>query len=483
MHSEQQHDQSVGNAGHAVDVGEFLAHVEREFETWMDEKYHWDPDNPSNAAAAGLRDAKKCPPIPGSASTGPLDGTLYLHQLHLQSQHFLEERIRACRMIFDRLKNMVTNELKNGSGFLENGVLLDLTNELQGAINDHEGKQRDCDDYANKEKHINIIGNRPLDPKPRSPVIFVCLLIFVVVFEFVWVWFFLSGELGLSAAVNVSMAAATVVVLTAGLLAWSLAITEGDVEVRKRTMGYLGIALCVLVFLFGLGLLSAWRADSTNDGISYVIDGYRSIVEIDVFVTALVNLVGVIVLTHELKRFFWRYPLFYYGAKAKERDDAKEVEEGVIARLEQTLSVEKENLFRQNRKIRDRIDKLHKFGETAKFDLRDYARGLDAIVNQYVREYVRKNKDFRTNDIFGYPEPTWFEPALRENGGSSLNVCNKETDCRIEGLVGHIRAELGLTNDSDGTWKTRMESRLQEKAKKAQAQIDDARKALDGIVI
>ena len=482
MRSEPMPGASVVDARHANSVHEILAladaNVEGDFKAWMDEKFHWHPDKPGNAGQAGLKDAKKCPPIPGEASAGPLEESLYLIELHRQSRAFLEEKISACRRTFDRLKDGITDQLNNGSGFLEDKVFTEWTDQIQGAIKNYEDKQRSCYEYANREEHINIVGNRPLDPKPRSPVIFVCFLVFVVVFEFVWVWYFLSGELGLSAAINVSMAAATVVVLTAGLLAWSLAVTAGDVDVQKRTMGYLGIVLCVLIFLFGIGLLSAWRADSTSDGISYIIDGYRSIVEIDVFVTALVNLAGVVLLTHELKSFLWPYPLFYYGARAKERDDAIREMQGVKTRLEKALTDEQDNLSDRRSQIDKRINEVQKFLETAKSDLGAYVEQLDKVVNIHVKEYVESNREFRTNDRYGYPEPTWFKSALRGDGGGILNVYSEGIKGRIEELRNYMRTELGSTNESDGTWKTEMKSRLREKVEKTKAQIADVQRAL-----
>ena len=306
---------SFTEARYAESMTELFAAMPDNFETYMDEKYHWDPDKPVNARHAGLLDAIKSPPKPDAASETPLDAE-YVSALYQHAQTFLEVKIQACRETFDRLKGRVVSVLDLGSSPFWTGELINAR-DLREAIARRERKREDCEAYAKEKEHL--IGNRILHPTPRSPVIFVCFVIFIAVFEFVWVWYFLSGELGLTAAVNVSMAAATVVMLISGLMAYSLAITAKDVDDKgKRAMGYLGMFLCVLIFLFGLGLLSAWRADSTREGFGYIMDGYRALTEIDVFVTALVNLAGVILLTHELGRFLWPYPLYHYGSRARE---------------------------------------------------------------------------------------------------------------------------------------------------------------------
>ena len=463
---------SFTEARYARSMTELFAAMPDNFETYMDEKYHWDPEKPVNARHAGLLDAIKAPPRPDASSDTALDAE-YIAALYQNAQTFLEVKIQACRETFDRLKGRIGSLLDLGSSPFWDGELLN-SRELREALADRDEKRKDCDDYA-KEKQ-RLIGNRVLHPTPRSPVIFVCFVIFVAVFEFVWVWYFLSGELGLQAAVNISLAAATVVLLISGLFAWSLAITAKDVEDPvKRALGYLGIVLCILIFLFGMGLLSAWRADSTSEGFGYIMDGYRSFTEVDVFVTALLNLAGVVLLTHELGRFLWPYPLYHYGSRAKELAGAEVIVEQRKKELNEKLALRKQEVSFQEARIRELIDETHKIGKNADQYLRGGARELNRQIVENRASYVERNSELRTIDV--YPAPEWYT-----NRADRLDVVTPGIEKAIGETVAHIRSELGITDsDSGETWKREMGILLQKKVEEALAQINAAQAMIDEI--
>ena len=87
---------SFTEARYAESMTELFAAMPDNFETYMDEKYHWDPDKPVNARQAGLMDAIKSPPKPDAASESPLDAE-YVSALYQHAQTFLEVKIQACR--------------------------------------------------------------------------------------------------------------------------------------------------------------------------------------------------------------------------------------------------------------------------------------------------------------------------------------------------------------------------------------------------
>lgn len=449
---------------HAERLEELFAATSDKFEVYMDEQYHWDPERPANARQAGLFDARETPPKPAPDSKTPKDAE-YISALYGHAQAFLEQRIGASRKKFNQLKKSVSGSLGSDDEWAwdrDRGP--GKAEELRDAKVNRDREQRKCDEYLGANK--DLIGNRIPDPTPRSPVVFVSLVIFVVVFEFVWVWYFLSGELGLTAAVNASMAAATVVVLISGLLAGSLAITKKDVDdKRMRAMGHSGIVACVLVFLFALGLLSAWRADSTSAGIGYIIDGYRSLVEIDVFVTALVNLAGVILLTHELGRFLWPFPLFHYGSRKK----ALAVTERLVKQKEEELIKDvkrrREDVSSKESELRERIEETVEY-EGAESYLKTSAEDLNIKVAQNQRSYVESNKQLRTMDV--YPEPQWFVDSA-----AGVDICT------ITELSKRIHSELRIAGDAEGeTWKAEMERLLQERVNEAKKQIEAVQKEI-----
>ena len=472
MRDESMNLVSFTEARYAESMTELFAAMPDNFETYMDEKYHWDPEKPVNARHAGLVDAMKTPPRPDAASETALDAE-YIDALYWNAQTFLELNIQLCRETFDRLKGRVSALLGLESSPFWDGELVN-SRELREALTDRDRKRQNCEIYAKEKQHL--IGNRVLHPTPRSPVIFVCFVIFVVVFEFVWVWYFLSGELGLTAAVNISLAAAIVVLLISGFFAWSLAITAKDVEDPvKRALGYLGIVLCVLIFLFGLGLLSAWRADSTNEGFGYIMDGYRSFTEVDVFVTALLNLGGVILLTHELGRFLWPYPLYHYGSRAKELANADNVVEQRKRELDEKLAVRKQEVSTQEARIRELIDEMHKLGKNADKFLRDGARQLNRQIMENRNSYLERNAELRTIDV--YPAPEWYT-----NRADRLDVLTASIEKAIGETVAHIRSELGTTGSESGeTGKREMEILLRKKVEEALAQINGAQAMIDEI--
>ena len=462
---------SFTEARTAESIDELFTAMPENFATYMDEKYHWDPETPVNARHAGFLDAIKSPPKPDAASKSPLD-TEYISALYQHAQSFLEVQIQACREAFDRMKERASGHLPPGRSPFWNGELVNAE-ELRDAIIDRERKRDDCETYANENKHL--IGNRILHPTPRSPVIFICLVIFIVVFEFVWVWYFLSGELGLSAAVNVSMAAATVVLLISGLSAWSLAITAKDVDDKwKRAMGYLGIVLCVSIFLFGLGLLSAWRSDSTSEGIGYIVDGYRALTNIDVFVTALVNLAGVILLTHELGRFLWPYPLYHYGSRARELADSEGVLETKKRELNEKLLLRKREISVKEARIRELIEEVQKFGNNTEQYLWGGVREINRRIAENQSAYMARNAELRTIDV--YPVPVWYS-----NRASRPDVCTEAIANAISDTVAYIQLELGMTGGGGKTWKSRMDDLLLQKTEEALVEVNTAQDVIDGI--
>ena len=460
---------SFTEARAAGSVEEVFSAMAENFDTYMDEKYHCDPETPVNARHAGELDAVKTPPKPATSSESPLDAE-YISVMYQHAQSFFEVQIQECRATFDRLKASANSLLTTGGNPFLTGTTVNA-NELLKAIADRDRKKRECETYAKERKHL--LGNRILNPTPRSPVIFAFFIIFIVVFEFVWVWYFLSGELGLTAAVNVSMAAVTVVLLISGLSAWSLAITAKDVDDwRKRTVGHLGITLCALIFLFGLGLLSAWRADSTREGIWYIVDGYRSLTEIDVFVTALVNLAGVILLTHELGRFFWPYPLYYYGSRVRALADSKNIVKQKRQELNEKLSLRKREISVQRAKIRGLIDETRKFGTNAEQYLWGGVREINRKIKENMSAYMERNTDLRTIDV--YPVPDWYP-----NRADGLDVCTEAVKITINDTVAYVHSELGLTDGNGDIWKVKMDNLLQKKVEYALLEIKDAQDAVN----
>ena len=286
-------------------------------------------------------------------------------------------------------------------------------------------------------------------------MIFVSFVFFIAVFEFVWVWYFLSEQLGLSSAIYVSMVATTLVIVIAALCAFSHANTARDLGKMRRMVGYGGIIFCILLFLFGIGLLSGWRADSTNEGLDLVVEGYRSLTKIDVFVTAVINFAGFIFLTREFRRFFWHYPLFHHAQRIRILND-KETE---IARIKNELSDALKTAEDEIDNIGSEIDRflgvMDNIQRNISEKLESESRKFKDLVGEYQGKYRRKNLEYRT--VSAYKNPAWLDEC-------TFSVANGDVRRRMEERFQKVYNEY--TNDSSAMsekYRAYLEKRSKEK--------------------
>lgn len=335
------------------------------FGIYMDEKIHSDPNEKwAGPKKAGLNDARRCPPLPESYSESD-----YLCQLNKAAGHFLiglleicKDRFRRIRLRLDKLKREPMPE----------------TDRLETEVNDFN---------KIKDQFRDKYGIKLFCPIKPPWVMFVAIVFFIAVFEFVWVWYFLSDQLGLSTAIYASMVATTLVIVIAVLFAFSRAVTTEDMDGIMRNTGYCGMALCFLMFLFGVGLLSGLRSDSTNEGMDLIIEGYQSMTNIDVFVTALINVAGFIFLTHEFKRFFWPYSLYSWGKWEKLRAPLQKEIEKIEEDLDERLNtINKIIVFREHHKR-----SMKEFGEG------EYQKKIELAKKTVSEEVV----SYRGNYIIG----------------------------------------------------------------------------------
>ena len=269
---------------------------------------------------------------------------------------------------------------------------------------------------------------------------FVC--VFVAVFEFVWVWYFLSEQLGLSAAIYVSMVATTLVIVIAALCAFSHANTARDLEQMRRMAGYGGVIFCILLFLFGVGLLSGWRADSTIEGFALVVEGYRSLTKIDVFVTAVINFAGFIFLTREFRRFFWRFPLFHYAQHIRILNDKKAEIDRIKYELSAALKTAEYEIDHNRSEIDWLLGIMDKFQRNMAVKLESEARKFEKLVGEYQGKYRKKNLEYRT--VSAYEAPDWLDEctfsvsdgedrrAMEERFQTVYNECSNDSSAMSE---------------------------------------------------
>ncbi len=453
---------SLTELKHAPGIVELFEELPMRFESYFDEVYHSNPNYPSNPAEAGIIDAKQSPPAPSSESKTPTDALSgnYIESLYGHAESFFEITIENCREKFDVIRQSIEDLLASTNQVWRYDWKASRM-KLEKAIDDWRSSHQDCEMYArNNEK---VIGNRMLNPKPRSMMLFVCSVLFIVVFEFVWVWYFLSEQLGFSAAISGSMGAATAVVCIAGLYALSLANVEKDVDSTRRKIAFGCIGFCIALFLFSLGLLSAWRADSTNNGFAFIIDGYRSMTQLDVFITALINLSGVVLLTYEFKRLICPYPLYHYGERVKKVAYKYEKVEEEKAKMEKKLNARERKIEETENEIKILLDKLEQLIDGAESNIGTAARNLGKKVSEIRKIYVEKNVEFRTVDAF--PKPKWFTEESDEFTLRSIKI-----DQKIDELIKHLNKK-----SHTDSWKKQARSQLEGCANSARKEINETK--------
>ena len=413
---------------HAQDQDAFFNpnSVAKNFHIYMDEEIHSDPGQAVNAKCAGVADAKKTPPDPDSESQAPPDGS-YVAKVYLFARKFFDTYSAMYELWLNayatRVRDILQQEVWSPERF--------DTSEFERATHKHSERQAEFEAYkdANKDK----VANQLLDPKPPLPLSFTAQVLFVVVFEFVLVWFFLSEQLGLAGAIYVSLVATTLVVLLAGLCAFSKAYTAKDLEPSQVAIGYAGLALCIFLFAFGIGILSGWRADSTGEGLALVGAGFQAFTKIDVFVTAIFNFAGFVFLTWEFKRFFWPSPLFHFGERQRSLRELEEEREGIRDDLLKALNEACKALREDRKQVDNLLRNLHKFEEDSPRKLSDLAKQVEDLAADYQGEYLTGNLKYRTREA--YEAPSWLEEC-------SLTIDAGDRGEEMQKRLGEYRQEL-----------------------------------------
>ena len=158
--------------------------------------------------------------------------------------------------------------------------------------------------------------------KQPSLALLVSIVAFVVAAELTLVFYFLGESLGTGSALYAGIVAIVFIFCTAAGVAFCHANTSRNLSAWRRFFAAFGMILFFGIFVYSVGILSSWRADSVSMGLEAAAEGYRAMAEVPVFVTALVNLFGFALLVFEMRRFFWaRY--WGYRSVRDRYDDAR----------------------------------------------------------------------------------------------------------------------------------------------------------------
>ena len=393
---------SFSGPSQARNLEEMFDSIPVGFAVYMDEAVHCDPNKPLGPEGAGKDDGMQTPPKPHPGQSEPPDES-YVKELYSAARTFFGKYIQLCRSYVARLTSTIDGLL--AADPWPRGDFGRTRRELAQAEKAHARARDSLRNYA--EDNRPKVRNATIEPPRHSALIFASWVFFIAVFEFVWVWFFLSEQLGIAGAIYVSAVASTLVVLIAALCAFAQSNCAVDLDRTWRLTGFAGVLFCLLLFLFGIGLLSGWRADSTQEGMAMVIGGYRSLTKIDVFVTAVLNLVGFIFLTREFKLFFWPYPLYYYAERKKKVKDAEAIVKAKRAEASALLARARNEAVAHKGQVQSVLGELSRLRTNLGSRIRDAALELDQVVASFQGRYSKVNLEYRTRDA--YAAPAWLE--------------------------------------------------------------------------
>lgn len=165
------------------------------------------------------------------------------------------------------------------------------------------------EEYHKADVELKLFLEACDDPRYReeqpSLMLLVAIVAFVVAAEMTLVFYFLGESLGTASALYASITALVFIFCSAIGLAFCHANTSRNLSVGRRCAAVLGAVMSFGVFLYSVGILSSWRADSVSMGFQAVLEGYRAMADVPVFVTALVNLFGFALIAWEARIFLW----------------------------------------------------------------------------------------------------------------------------------------------------------------------------------
>ncbi len=362
---------------------------------------------------AGRADGQKQPPEPRTESKAKYG---YIDILFRQANIFFDSYKSLYLEDFNEkyrlLKEIVSKKLRE---HIDLEADIDLS-ELEDRV---ETCQRDREKFdAYKKKIREFSGYSPIDWASKTTLHgFLSTLSLIAAVEAGMIWYLLTEALGYQDALYSSFVAISFILATALFGAWMHSYTPKDLDINlkanrrisiKRVLGYLGLTLTIVVFMFGLGLLAGWRSDSTVTDISVVVDGYKSMTRIDVFITSLITAGGTILLASKIRKYFWsKYRNYSDWVKIiKNHKDAINRERLKIQSRVDDNYAEQINAINSITETFSSITNRENLYEK-KLEL--YAKELSSIIKSMFDAYIEFNAGNRTEDA--YPKPAWFDSS------------------------------------------------------------------------
>ena len=387
---------------------------------------------PANPTEAGCKGAEQQPPEPRTESQekyGYID--ILFRSANAYFSRYKTAYVEEFNLKYSAVKDALEKKSRETID-LEKGIDL---RELEDKITTCKDDKQTFDAY--KKKIQEFADHNSIDWAEKTTAIdFISTLFLIAAVEVSVIWYLLKESIGYTDALYSSVLAIVFIVTTASLGAWAHSYTSRDFDINlppgrkmsvKRRLGYIGVGITCLLFMFGLGLLSGWRSDSVVTDFNVVLEGYKSILRIDVFITALITVVGALLLAYKLRRYQWSKFRNYgewLATMKQHKDTIKSEEEKIWDLIEENHN----SHINAVNTISDMTYSISNKERVYEKKLTIYSAELTNTIKRIFDDYVESNTRYRTVDV--YPKPGWLNsPQWFPEGGfrfDNPNISDEE---------------------------------------------------------
>ena len=411
---------------------------------------------PGTIETAARKAAAAFPSEPKSDTTQPCG---YCRDVIDAAGEFLNARVNRCRELFvqceagikglcERIKARVDNQL-GAKSVLQKSI--DELGRLKGDV-DGYGEERERTEKE-KGKYHGCLGLFHRWSDRLDSIGFMVVLISILAIEFSFVWYLLSGQLGIGDTIFATILAVGMVVVCALFTSLSLvAFFNRRYQKLSTTLPIIWVMLSLALFIFCMGILSAYRGDALDFGFGAVIEGYRSMVIPDIGLAFLVNLLGYVVMAFEFGRVLWHNNASCFKGCA---DSVREIEKEK-KRINRVMKAHKEALTQHEKSVpqlrndcdgdldalKAQFAAMRGLADNCSIRADAAAKTLQGSVCGIMRRFIDENRKWRTQENGLCPAPAWFDAEITQFvriGDDSLSNDVAEFSAKCQALESEVR--------------------------------------------
>jgi len=352
-----------------------------------------------DAETAGKTDAIKSPPLPLHKSQ-ECEG--YLASVFSNANNFFNQYVQCFYdFIMDQIKDLDEKvaERRSDSVLSSEEELKESKLKYDQAVKDLSVREE-----LLRDKYLTESDGKLNWAKQTSKMSMFTSLFFISTLEFALVWYVLKENLGVSSAIFASVVAVLVIIILAGMAAYSLARTSKDLDKRSNYIGFFFFTMVVVFFIIALIVLTNYRADTTGFNFSSFTS---TLLEIDLFLVTILNLACFIFAVDKIRRFikpkFWTHQDFLQAVDIAKMDLAEK-------KISYNTEVKefREKFESDILKIQGLTIDLKNIQSDYNVRIQESSLMLERFVkNEFIDNYKQSNFKYRTEVAF--PTPEWLK--------------------------------------------------------------------------